>query len=98
MTVNSTYIAQAPDIFDRMARFSSETGFIFGHGIIILIAFFAAYSVRQYGTATSFAYGGFWSFVTALLLFLAGWESKEAVIFCASVTLLAILIIIIDRS
>lgn len=91
MAVNATYIAAAPDLFDRMVRFSSETGYIFGHCIIILVALVALYRATQYNTSSAAAYAGFWSFLASVFLWAAGWESESAVIFCGSVLLLIVL-------
>lgn len=97
MAVNATYIASAPDIFTRMAYFSSETGYIYGHGIVVLVALTAAYQVRDRGSVSSMAFGCFWGLLTAFFLFLAGWESSQAVIFLGSALILIVLISLLEE-
>lgn len=91
MPVNSTYIAAAPDLFARMSRFSSETGYIYGHGLIILIAMIAAYKTSQYGSAASAGYASAWAFLASLFLWAGGWESPSTVIFCGSCVIVVVL-------
>lgn len=95
--VNSTYIANATDFFDRMARFSSETGYLFGHGLVLLVAFYAAYRTAQYGTTTSLAYSLFFATLTSWGLWLGGWESISTVIFCGSALILVVLLRMLDQ-
>lgn len=98
MTVNSTYITNATSISDQMIRFSAETGYIYGHGLVILVGLYAAYITSRYGAQASLAYGLMFSFLASLILWLAGWESSQAVIFCGSGLALVILFVLLDRS
>lgn len=91
MSINSTYIAEAPNIMERMVRFSSETGYLYGHGIVILVALVAAWRTSQYGAFAMAAYSGFWATIASVFLWLAGWETGATPVFCASFTILIIL-------
>lgn len=92
--VNSSYIANATDIFDRMVRFNEQTGYLFGHGIVMLVMFFAAYRSLQtgQGTAAAAGYSAFYGLLVSTVLWGAGWESSYAPIFCLSFLLLVLLV------
>lgn len=98
MTVNTAYINNATDIFDRMARFSSETGFIFGHCLVLLVAIYAGYKASIYGTSAAVAYGLLFGFITAFFLWLAGWESGSTLVFLGSALCLVILVTFLDST
>ena len=88
MTVNSSYIANATDFFDMTVRFSTQTNYLFGHGVVALIGLVAMFATSRYGLGTAATYGGFFATLTAMFLAAGGLESWDTVIVCACFTLL----------